>query len=211
MCQPDNLRQGRRGDNFLGRGVMKEDAVGKDRVQLPLVRKPCPDLAVMHAELLDLMGAERRFVVAACEEIGIRFADGGEQDQLADVVQQAGEIRFFRSRVVDRRREIARELGDHQRMAPERLEIRHGLAGAAIEQALDRQAGGDRAHQACAERDQAIVETVQLAATAQRRRVRGGENARGQARIVPDQRGELGHRRAVVVDQMHQTQKNLRR
>ena len=111
MCQPDNLRQGRRGDNFLGRGVMKEDAVGKDRVQLPLVRKLSPDLAVMHAELLDLMGAERRFVVAACEEIGVRLADGGEQDQLADVVQQAGEIRFFRSRVVDRRREIARKLG----------------------------------------------------------------------------------------------------
>lgn len=89
MRQPDNLRQGCRGDDFLGRGVMKEDAVGKDRVELPFVGEPRSDLAVMHAELLDLMGAERRFVVAACEKTGVQFADGGEQDQFADVVQQA--------------------------------------------------------------------------------------------------------------------------
>jgi hypothetical protein len=131
--------------------------------------------------------------------------------EFPDIVQQAGQVGFVRPVIAGCGGEASRQLGNQQRVAPERREIDRPRRLPFVEKTLHRQAGGNRTYQTRTKGHQATLDTLQLLAAADRRRVGCRQNAGAQTGILLDQPGELGHRRAVIIDQLQQPQQNLRR
>ncbi len=209
--QPDELRQraGRR--NLGGRRVMEQDRVGKRGVELPAIDQPGAGFRVADAESGGLACRQRRLAGRIAQRCRIGRAKRRQQQQFADVVQQAGQVGFFGTAVAGFGGQRAGQFGDRQRMPPKGGQFAGGSDRIAFEQAAQRQAGRNRADHPGAQRHQAGIQAVQFAAPAQGRRIGGGQHARRQAGIAGDQVGQLAHRRLFTVDQLHQTQQHLRR
>jgi len=130
---------------------------------------------------------------------------------LPDVVQQTGQIGFFRVWTSCGNGNLARQFGHHQGVPPESGKIGRGNAWLTVKQVLNRQAGGDRADQTRTQAGQTVVEAVQFTTPAQGRGIGDSQQAGRQTGILADQAGQFGDGRSFVVGQMDQAQENLRR
>ncbi|GEM_PF-5226497 len=70
--------------------MVKRNAIGQHRIQPPMSDQPRPDLTVCRTKKLFLIGSQQRVCRYISQKLAIGVAEGLQQDQFTDVVQQTG-------------------------------------------------------------------------------------------------------------------------
>ncbi len=134
---------------------MEGDTVGQHRIKAPVVDEPATHIGMRRAEQLQLFALQLRVLTRIGQKTMIRVANGREQDQFADVVQQPREVGFIGMRIFRQFGYASRHFTDQQRVTPVVGDIEFVEVGVAVEKFLDGKAGCQRTHEACAQCDQA--------------------------------------------------------
>ena len=192
----------------LARLVVVQHGVGQEGIELPALDQPGARFRVR-----DLQGAlfdgAQVLVVARREVERVFLGRRREQREAADVVQQAGEIRLFRLRILDAARDFARQHGGRQRILPERAQVGGAGIREAVEGLEDGVADDQRLDHVRAQRHHRLLE-VRLAAVAVVRGAAGdGEDLARHAGILGNQRGQFGHAQIVRLQVRKQLDEDL--
>jgi hypothetical protein len=144
------------------------------------------------------------------EQVPIAVAEAKAEDELADVVEQAGRECVG---LVDLRAlgEHARGRRDHRGVDPEARAEAARVGAVSLERAPDAQPEHEIAHAREAEQRHRLRDARHLAAHREEGRVRDAEQPRRERLVARDQRCEVVQARGVAIDRRERLPRDLRR
>ena len=191
-----------------GRFMMVEHTVGEERVEVPAIGEDCTGLGVRHVE--QVMFDVAQLVVVPCEENeSIFLGCRGQQCQAADVVQQSGQIGFFRVAVADLGGDFPGQGSDGQRVFPEGTQIGPVGMREVVENLHHRLVDDEGADHVGAECRKRGFQSGRPSAAVIGRAVGDSEYLAGQSGIAGNQVGQCAHACVIGLAGFHQFEKNL--
>ena len=146
--------------HFFDGVVMVTDGVGHQGGQVPLFAQPGAGLAVVDVQLLLLEEGEPAAVAAYALEQQRRVAtrEGHPQQQLADIVEQAGQVGLGRAGVAGGHRNLVGEQGAQVAVVPEPVDGEQPVGLDPAEHLLHRDADRQVAHRVDPQVDDRLLE-----------------------------------------------------
>ncbi len=197
--------------DLVGCQVVEQDGIGHQGRQFPLVDEPGTDRAVVRVEDGALQLGQVVLALVAREDRAVGIAQAAEQQQLSDVVQQAGQIGLLGLVVAETqlRRDATGQFGHQQRMTPEARQVARVRPRHALEGRLHQQARCDGAHHPRSQHQQRLLDAAQFGTAAKGGGVGRREDAGAQRRILQHEAGERLRGRRVAARRVEETQQDL--
>ncbi len=164
-----------------------------------MIEQPGTDHRVVGAQFRALQGQQRILIVAPRQQRPVAPSHAAEQKKLTHVMKQTGQIGLFEVGALEPDGQGTRKFGHLKRMTPEARQVVTRIAHRSRKDSLDGETGRHGADQTRTQRNEALIEALQLATTTQGNGVGRDQHMGAERRILPDHGRQLIHGGAIIL------------